>query len=599
MSPSGPRPSAARWTRDTRRFVAGAIVFLLFLAGASLLGIRSATRWALRQSALRMEAEVRVFAELNADAAHPRGAYGVDPRVARLLRGHGALQAAIFDRDGTLVAQAAFLPAAPLVPVHLEPGEIPEGEALLVTRPHVGETPTVGAAIRIDGGHRIVRVLYDGRAVAAAERMLEVFTVAIPAGTLLLFILVAPLVRRLLDPLEALEETAKGAEDLLADVPAAEGPGAALSTFRRTIDELRRRTEDLEEIRRRAEARADELAVTAETLVRSHPGGLLVIDAGGGLRETNAHAREMLAIPDLPKGAPASEALVEWPQVRDAASRAVGGEPTLAQEVVAREATGARRLAVTAVPVVDAGARLLGALVFLEDRTAVKRLERELSFRRELAALGEMSAGIAHEFRNATAAILGYARLAGAAGDAEARARHLERLRSEAEHVARITGDFLLFARPERVRIGPVDLAVLAAEAADEARATNPGVTVEVTGEWRFLSADGALLQRALGNLVRNAVEAAGEGGRVVLRGEASPDGAISVAVEDSGPGLAPEALSKLFVPFASTKPGGTGLGLSLVAKIAALHGATVAAGSSGALGGASFRIAFPPAASR
>ena len=83
------------------------------------------------------------------------------------------------------------------------------------------------------------------------------------------------------------------------------------------------------------------------------------------------------------------------------------------------------------------------------------------------------------------------------------------------------------------------------------------------------------------------------------MRGERSADGGCVLAVEDSGPGVSPEAERKLFVPFASTKPGGTGLGLSLVAKVAALHGGSVAAGRSATLGGASFRLALPPAAPR
>jgi signal transduction histidine kinase len=85
-----------------------------------------------------------------------------------------------------------------------------------------------------------------------------------------------------------------------------------------------------------------------------------------------------------------------------------------------------------------------------------------------------------------------------------------------------------------------------------------------------------------------------GDEGRVAIRCERTPDGVFAVTVEDSGPGIAPEARPKLFVPFSSTKADGTGLGLSLVAKIAALHGGTVTAGSSAALGGAAFRIAFP-----
>jgi signal transduction histidine kinase len=98
-------------------------------------------------------------------------------------------------------------------------------------------------------------------------------------------------------------------------------------------------------------------------------------------------------------------------------------------------------------------------------------------------------------------------------------------------------------------------------------------------------------------NLVRNAAEAVGGDGRIVLRGERTDDGGLALSVEDSGPGVAPEAEPKLFVPFASTKAEGTGLGLPLVARVASLHGAVVTAGRSPALGGAAFRITFPPPA--
>lgn len=581
--------------REARRFVVGGLVFVVFLAGTSLLGIRSATKWALSQNALRMEAEVRAVAELSGEPASSWKAFGGDPRVARLLRGHGALQAAMFDTAGTLLSQAGFLPAAPLAPVRLEPEEIPTSALPLLTRTRIGETPALAAAIRVDGGARVLRVLYDASNVAAAERMMGVFTIAIPAGTVLLVILVAPLLRRLLAPLEALAETARGAEGLVGEEPSPEGPRAALATFRRTVEELRRRTGELEEMRRSAEARADALAVTSQTLVRSHPGGLLVVEASGRLAEANPAARELLDLSDGLVGRAAAEAFVDWPPVADAAARALAGEPTLGREAMKGDATAGRQLAVTAVPVVDAMATLLGALVFLEDRTAVKRLERELSFRRELASLGEMSAGIAHEFRNATAAILGYTRLAGTADDPESRKRHLARIRAEAEHVARVTGDFLLFARPERLRVAPVDLSGLVEDVVAEGRATGAAGRISVEGDLPVLTADAALLRRALVNLVRNAAEAAGEDGRILVRGEARPDGGFVLTVEDSGPGIAPEAAAKLFVPFSSTKADGTGLGLSLVAKIAALHGAGVSAGRSDALGGASFQIAFPP----
>ncbi|MBK9964305.1 MAG: hypothetical protein IPP07_05140 [Holophagales bacterium] len=129
-----------------------------------------------------MEAEIRAVGELSGAPSTSSRAFGADPRVASLLRGHGALQAAVFDTTGTLLSQAGFLPAAPLAPIRLEPDEIPPGDLPLLTRTRTGETPALAAAIRVDGGTRVLRVLYNAAPVAAAERMMNVFTVAIPAG---------------------------------------------------------------------------------------------------------------------------------------------------------------------------------------------------------------------------------------------------------------------------------------------------------------------------------------------------------------------------------------------------------------------------------
>jgi signal transduction histidine kinase len=97
-------------------------------------------------------------------------------------------------------------------------------------------------------------------------------------------------------------------------------------------------------------------------------------------------------------------------------------------------------------------------------------------------------------------------------------------------------------------------------------------------------------------NLVRNGRESACEGGRegrvlvLLERGDAE----VRIAVEDDGPGITREAQPKLFVPFGTTKESGTGLGLALVAKIAALHGGTASAGRSERLGGARFVLGLP-----
>ena len=199
-----------------------------------------------------------------------------------------------------------------------------------------------------------------------------------------------------------------------------------------------------------------------------------------------------------------------------------------------------------------------------------------------------MSAGIAHEFRNATGTILGWARLAAKTEDPVSRGARLDAIQAEAEHVARVTGDFLFFARPEQLEPGPCDLRALALEISEEQRVLTPGVRVEVAGTFASALADAALVRRALVNLVKNACEAAAAGpraGRVVMRGEGEAAGFARIAVEDDGSGVPDEAAAKMFVPFFSTKDTGTGLGLAMVAKIVALHGG---GGLGGAVGGAS-----------
>jgi signal transduction histidine kinase len=419
--------------------------------------------------------------------------------VAQLLRDARARAAALYDGGGNRLADASFLPDAALSPARLPAEERPRETATLASRELPKESPPAVAVCVAFGGGRILRVLYDGVALGETRRNVRVLSVVVPAAALVLTLLLVPFLRRVMKPIDALTETARDAGAVAVSESELRGRDEAeraVATFARTIDELKKRTAEIEELRRREKERADDLAKTADTLVKS-----------------------------------------------------------------------------------------------------TTRLERELSSRRELAALGEMSAGIAHEFRNATATILGYARLASTTDDPAARERHLAAIHAEAEHVARVTGDFLFFARPERLELSPVALGPLVDEIAAEQRTIAPQVKISTAGTFATAGVDAALFRRALVNLLRNACEAAsaeGREGRVVVRGEGMAEGAAVVAVEDDGGGVPEEAVPNLFVPFFSTKESGTGLGLALVAKIVALHGGGISVGRSAALGGARFVLSFP-----
>lgn len=224
-----------------------------------------------------------------------------------------------------------------------------------------------------------------------------------------------------------------------------------------------------------------------------------------------------------------------------------------------------------------------------EDEVAVLTQTFERALRREqedrerlaegLARLGEMAAGVAHELRNGLAALSGYLELVERRADAAPDPQHLEALRQECRHLERVVEDFLAFAHPGTVRLAEVDLAELARQAA-----TSPALAatrVEVRDRTRGaarLAADAHLLQRALTNLVANAVEASVDGGEVTVTVERTPAEWV-VAVEDRGPGIPETVRERLFQPFVTGRPDGTGLGLPLAQRIAGLHGGRVEIG--------------------
>ncbi|HYE03028.1 MAG TPA: ATP-binding protein [Phycisphaerales bacterium] len=229
-------------------------------------------------------------------------------------------------------------------------------------------------------------------------------------------------------------------------------------------------------------------------------------------------------------------------------------------------------------------------------RAQVARLQEELvaagaelERSRRLAALGEMAAGIAHEVRNPLGAIRLYAGLlehdlADRPRDREAAGKILASVRG----LDAVVGDVLAFARETRAVLAPVRLGELARAAAEEALAGRghvPGVVFEGDPA-ASAPADAGLLHRALVNLVRNAAEAMeqdpGPEPRLTIRWGTRPAGrdrgagTAYIGVADTGPGLAPDVLARMFNPFFTTRATGTGLGLAIVHRIVEAHGGRV-----------------------
>jgi signal transduction histidine kinase len=330
-------------------------------------------------------------------------------------------------------------------------------------------------------------------------------------------------------------------------------------------------------------------------IIASLTAGLLVVGLKGDLRIINPAGRRLLNVSD---DAPRDD----YRRVLPAPLSSVIDECLANGTAIARRPVqidrdvGAAHLGVTVSPFFDESATLGGAICLFTDLTAVKELEEQLRLKESLATVGELTAGIAHEFRNGLATFHRYSKLFDLKQLPEAYRPHVEGIRAEAENLGQVVTNFLNFARPAQLTTSTVDLRAICERSADELRAEarNLGGDITIRGEFGKLEGDEVLLRQAFTNLIRNAVEACADAQLapvVVVRSEVDRAGkAMRIFVEDSGPGIEPSARERIFRPFFTSKRNGTGLGLALVQKIIVFHNGRIAVGTS-PLGGASLQV--------
>ncbi len=213
-----------------------------------------------------------------------------------------------------------------------------------------------------------------------------------------------------------------------------------------------------------------------------------------------------------------------------------------------------------------------------------ERLERELHQNEKLVSMGRMVAGVAHEIRNPLGIIRSSAELLLARTPQEERqglqGRILKAIDDEAKRLSRTVNDFLDYARPRELKRQPVDLSEVVDQVTTflEPELARLGVSVvKKAGEGLVVHGDKDLLHRAILNVVTNAMQAMAdeEHGAIAIRMERA-GAAVRLAVQDSGPGFALDAMEKYTDPFFTTKDNGTGLGLPIIKNIVESHGGSL-----------------------
>jgi signal transduction histidine kinase len=233
----------------------------------------------------------------------------------------------------------------------------------------------------------------------------------------------------------------------------------------------------------------------------------------------------------------------------------------------------------------------------------LKQAQAEARRAERLAALGQLSAGLAHEIRNPLGVIKGSAellnqKLAGSNPLSQELAGYIY---TEVNRLSALVGRFLDFARPSRLDLHPGDLTSVMDKSLKAVEQQGASVRVAVHRAYALelphVLIDRELFEQAFTNLLLNACEAMGEsGGQLTVRVHRGRDGKEVIAeVEDSGPGVPPEMKEQIFNPFVTTKKDGVGLGLAIVSKIVDAHGGTLKLISLPGQG-ACFRVTLPAA---
>jgi len=194
-----------------------------------------------------------------------------------------------------------------------------------------------------------------------------------------------------------------------------------------------------------------------------------------------------------------------------------------------------------------------------------------------LAALGELTAGIAHEIRNPLTSIRGFMQYLEDCESLEDWQRYGPLIIREVDSLNHIVDELLAFGRPQPPRIGRVRVEDIVEEMAFLARGKSDAhIELDFATDIPLIDADGEALKQALLNLLINAIQAIPDGGTIVVSVRPEEGERVSIKVSDDGVGVAPADVDKVFDPFFSTKPTGTGLGLAMVHRIVDAHHGTI-----------------------
>jgi signal transduction histidine kinase len=363
---------------------------------------------------------------------------------------------------------------------------------------------------------------------------------------------------------------------------------------------------------------ADRTGQPAEPAARDTEGWLedavAVVDGKGEVLLANARMRSLL--PDGSSGKALSELLTDTHPYRRLVEESLADRRSHGPLVIRVPDKGqappidggpanASDQLVRADVIESPGGELVAVMIVARDLEHLRHIQSTLSYARRVATLGRLSAGLAHEIKNPLhATMIRLELLKQLLSDDEPREtppllEHVAVIGAQMRRLDEVVQGFLKFIRPEELQLRPVGFAAIldAIMPVVEAEARSHGIEVltECPGDLPDLNADSAVLEQAFLNLAINACQATPSGGRLRIAAAPTRDRHIEVVFEDTGVGISPENIEKIFDLYFTTKERGSGIGLSMVFRAVHLHGGEIEVQSTPGRG-TTFRLLLPQA---
>jgi PAS domain S-box-containing protein len=540
--------------------------------------------------------------------------------LQKLAKRYGAYRLSILDHEGRLVLDTSdpdrtgsSNPLRGITPRQFE--QILEGnnfvtipdsdssgaQVLSYFVPLQNPDPSLVGVLRVDLG---LRPLEAGGAAATTTLLLKV------AGTTILVVMAFYTVRMVIRS----RRTSAAAGGQSGET------AAMIVTFHEVVRQLKEKEQELEQLRTRAEERAAHIESYNENILQSVASGVITFNPEHVITTFNHAAERILGLSHTAAVGKTCEGLF-------------GAQSNIVQlldQVLTHQATITRQeleltrpnpgqssrqriwVGISTSLLRDRQNEVIGTTFVFTDLTEIKGLQEQVELKRRLTVLGEMSAGIAHEFRNYMGSVMGFTKLLSKKlppSDSDTGQEMVASIMRELTAMNQLIEQLLSFGRHDELHLEPVAIEPLIRRLLDQlimqTKAVKPRLEISIPIGLPEIRMDEVLMRQAIGNLLQNAMDAMPRGGDLGIRaavldhnsdsglGTRRHGKELSLEIRDTGIGIPRDKLDKIFLPFFTTKEKGTGMGLALVHKIVLSHGGRIEVNSEEGHG-TTFQILLP-----